>query len=81
MNLDIGHYHIDIGVATQIASLGFGVPISEALSRDVSVHLNEGKRYVVRDRDLDCEIGFATFRQIDDVLYLGGFMLLPGMQG
>lgn len=81
MKLDISTREIGVETATLISSLGFGIPISKALEDDVMAHLNEGKLYVIRDQNSNQEVGFAVFKTFGDVLYLGGFMLLPEVQG
>lgn len=69
----------DLEVATVLTSKGFVQPITEELRQDVANHLVGD--IVLSIMDEGTCIGFATFADLGELLYLHGIMLEPGHQG
>lgn len=70
----------DLELATLVTAAGFVQPPTPELRLDVERHFAQGRLVysVHRNGRLG---GYALFRVMDQVLYLGGVMLLPELQG
>ena len=69
-----------LDLAARITASGFAQPLTPELRIDVEQHLAEGQ-LVYSFQDHGTVHGYALFRTIGPVLYLGGIMLEPDIQG
>lgn len=69
---------ISVVDATTIAAAGFLQPYNPRLEKDVGEHLGDGNVRIIYDGEE--RVGFVVYKALEDVLYIGGIIILPQVQ-